>query len=59
MVDHDRIEHIFQFMEYDYLTDDQHSLVVDYENYYEENERLSDKQMETLESFFKQAAEKA
>lgn len=54
----ERIDHIFQFMEYDNLTDDQLDLIIKYENYYKKNRYLTDRQMEVLESIFKQAAEK-
>jgi len=54
----DRIDHIFQFMEYDNLTDDQHSLIIKYEEFYNKNSFLTEKQMDVLESIFKQAAEK-
>ena len=54
----DRVDHIFLFMEYSEITDDQHSLVIKYEDYYKKNGYLTDRQMEVLESIFKQAAEK-
>jgi len=53
----DRIEHIFKFMEYSVITDDQCSLIVKYEEFYNKNSFLTDRQMEVLESIFKQAAE--
>ena len=54
----ERIEHIFKFMEYDYLTDAQMDLVVSFESQFENRGSLSDKQIEVLESIFKQAAGK-
>lgn len=54
----DRIAHILQFMEYDQLTDAQHSLVVSLEEQFERKGTLSDKQMELLESIFERANER-
>lgn len=55
---HDRITHILTFMEYDQLTDAQHSLVISLEEQFERKGTLSAKQMEVLESIFKYANEK-
>lgn len=55
----DRIVHIFQFMEYDYISDDQHDLVVSYERQFKQSGTLTDRQFEVLESIFEQAASKA
>lgn len=57
--DPERIEHIFLFMEYDYITDDQHDLVISFEEQFYEKGYLSNKQYEILEDIFRQAAEKA
>ena len=54
----DRITHILNFMEYDQLTDAQHSLVVSLEEQFERKGTLSDKQMELLESIFERANER-
>lgn len=55
----ERIEHIFKFMEYDQLTDAQHSLVESFEEQFERRGSLSDRQIEILEDIFERAAEKA
>jgi hypothetical protein len=55
----DRIEHIFKFMEYDQLTDAQHSLVESFEEQFERRGSLSDRQVEILEDIFERAAERA
>ena len=54
----DRIKHIFKFMEYDYISDAQHSLIVSYEKQFNEKGWLSRRQMEILEDIFEKAAEK-
>jgi hypothetical protein len=54
---HDRIKHIFKYMEYDALTDAQHNLVIKYEEFYLRNKYLTEPQYDTLEDIFKQAAE--
>ena len=54
----DRIKCCFLLMEYDNLTDDQHALIVSFEEFYEKNGFLTEKQLQILESIFKQAAEK-
>ena len=59
MSDTDRIEHIFKFMEYDQLTDAQHSLVESFEEQFERRGSLSDRQVEILEDIFERAAERA
>lgn len=58
MIMNDRITHILQFMEYDRLTDAQHSLVVSLEEQYERKGTLSAKQMDLLESIFERANER-
>jgi len=57
----DRIEHVLQFlaMEYDQLTDAQHSLVESFEEQFERRGSLSDRQVEILEDIFERAAERA
>lgn len=52
----DRIKHIFQFMEYDELTDAQHDLVVSFEGQFERKGRLSEDQYEILEDIFKKTS---
>jgi len=59
MSDNDRIEHIFKFLEYDQLTDAQHSLVESFEEQFERRGSLSDRQVEILEDIFERAAERA
>lgn len=54
----ERIESIFQLMEYDELTDAQHDLVISFENQFKRRGNLSDKQYEILENIFEQAAGK-
>jgi len=56
MSDNDRIEHIFKFLEYDQLTDAQHSLVESFEEQFERSGSLSDRQVEILEDIFERAA---
>ena len=53
----DRIKHIFQFMEWDQLTDAQHDLVISFEDQYKLRGDLSDKQLDILEDIFRRAAE--
>ena len=55
----DRIKSILLLMEYDVLTDAQHTLVVGYESQFERNGFLSERQIEVLEDIFQKAAEKA
>ena len=54
----DRIEHIFEFMEYDFLTDGEEEIIISLENQYENKSQLSDAQIDLLESIFKRAAER-
>jgi hypothetical protein len=51
-----RIDHIFNYMEYDYLTDSQHDLLVSFEEQYDRKGSLSDDQYEILEDIFKKVA---
>ncbi len=55
----ERIEHIFQFMEYAVLTDAQHDLIISFEEQFQELGRLSDRQHEILEDIFWKADERA
>ena len=55
----ERIEHIFQFMEYDVLSEAQHDLVISFEEQFHRNRGLSERQLEILEDIFQKAAEKA
>jgi hypothetical protein len=43
-------------MEYDYLTDDQHKLIVGFESQFERYGALSDRQCEVLKDIFDSAA---
>ena len=54
----DRIKMMFKLMEYDYLTERQHNLIISFEKQFLRYGRLSELQLETLESIFEQAAEK-
>lgn len=56
MNESDRIEHIFQFMEYDELSEKQLDLVESFESQFEKYGSLSDRQYEILEDIFDQAA---
>lgn len=55
----DRAEMMFKLMEYDYITDAQHTMVASFEKQFEQRGDLSDRQFEILESIFNQAAERA
>jgi hypothetical protein len=55
----DRIEHIFDFMEYDYITDKQHDLVLSYSNQFERRRWLSELQIDALEDIFQYGNERA
>lgn len=57
-MDTDKIEMMFKLMEYDYLTDDQHTLIVDYESQYNNRGSLTARQEEVLASIFENAAGK-
>ena len=57
-MDPDKIEMMFQLCEYDYLTDDQHKLIVSFESQYENRGWLSDRQFEILSDICEQAASK-
>lgn len=46
----ERIKHLFKYMEYDYLTDKEHDLVVGFEAQFNKNGKLSERQLEILES---------
>jgi hypothetical protein len=54
---HERIEHILKFMEWDNITDSQHDYVVSFEKQYKHKGYLTDRQMQVLESIFKQGNE--
>ena len=58
MIDTDKIDMMFQLMEWDYLTDSQHNLMSDFEKQYKRKSTLSDRQFEILENIFEQAAQK-
>ena len=55
----DRIEHIFQFMEYEELSEKQLNLIISFEKQYKDRSNLSEKQYDILEDIFAQAAGKA
>jgi hypothetical protein len=54
----DKISMMLNFMEWDYLSDSQHDLIIDFENQFKNRGSLSDKQYEILQSIFNQAAQK-
>jgi hypothetical protein len=54
--DEARIEHIFKFMEWDNLTDAQHSLIESFEEQFERSGSLSERQIEILEDIFERSA---
>ena len=54
----DRIELIFNLMEYDSLTDAEHSLVLSFSNRWTIKKYLSERQIKVLEDIFKQASER-
>ena len=56
-MDNDRIQHIYDFMEWDNLTDAQHDLLISFESQWKRKGRLTDNQGEILEDIFKRAAE--
>lgn len=51
----ERIKILFQLMEWDYITDDQHRLLESFESQFEKRGDLSDKQLEIMESINQQA----
>jgi len=53
--DEARIEHIFKFMEWDNLTDAQHSLIESFEEQFERSGSLSERQIEILEDIFERS----
>ena len=55
----DKIEMMFQLMEYDYLTDEQHKLIVSFESQYNNRGLLSDRQFEILRDLFEKASSKS
>jgi len=57
-ITYDKIEMMFNFMEYDFLSDAQHDLILSLEDYYTRTGKFSDAQFELLSDIFKQAAEK-
>lgn len=55
MADPDRIAHIFEFMEWDNITNAQHDLLISFQEQFERRRDLSDRQVEVLESIFREA----
>jgi len=53
----EEIEMMFQFMEWEYINEEAHNYVISYENQYNEKGYLTDPQIETLKSIFKQGNE--
>lgn len=58
MSDIERLKHIFHFINFDGLTEAQENLVISFEEQFLDHDRLSDRQVEILESIYKQAATK-
>jgi hypothetical protein len=56
-MDEARIKVLFQFMDYDYLTDAQHDLVLSFDEFYRQTGYLSERQIEILEDIYKKASE--
>ena len=56
-MDSDRIQHIFNFMEWDYLSDRQLDLIINLENQWKKHGGLSQAQFDMLEDIFARAAE--
>lgn len=56
-MDTDKTKMMFDLMEYDYLTDAQHDLVISFNEQFHKRGNLSDRQFEILEDIFKKAAE--
>lgn len=54
----ERIECCFKLMEYDNLSEEQHNIIISLEEQYLKNNKLSEKQIELLESIFRRAAER-
>ena len=53
----ERIEMMFRWMDYDYLSDKQHDFIISLEKYYNKHGFLTVAQADALESIFRQAAE--
>ena len=57
-MDIDKIEMMFNLLEYEYLSDAQHELICRYDEQFISKGYLSESQFEVLADIFKQAAEK-
>ena len=57
IIKEDRIKHIFQYMEYDNLSDSQHNFIISLEEQFNEKGYLSQRQLDALEDIFRRAAE--
>jgi len=55
-MDGDKTKMMFDLMEYDYLTDAQHDLVISFNEQFIQRRNLSERQFEILEDIFKKAA---
>lgn len=55
-MDKERIRHIFDFLEYDNVSDEQLNLLVSFEEQFIENGSLSEKQYEILEDIFRKTS---
>ena len=56
-MDKDKIKMMFKLMEYDYISEKQHDLIVSFEEQFLRNKMLSEYQCEILEDIFNRAAE--
>lgn len=56
-MDTDKIKMMFDLMEYDYLTDAQHDLVISFNEQFNKWGKLSERQFDILSDIFKRAAE--
>ena len=57
-MDHDRIAHIFKYLEYDNLTEWEDDFILSVSEQYEQKQSLTDRQIEVLESVFRKAADR-
>ena len=53
-----RIKHIFQFMDYDFISEAEHNLVISFEEQFLKSNSLSKKQTDILETIFKRSSER-
>ena len=56
-MDKDKIKMMFRLMEYDYLTDGQHRLIIKFEDRLDRRGYLTEPECDTIEDIFNRAAE--